>query len=766
MDLELNDEQRALQETVRGIVAKECSPMFVRSVIDDGVDPSRWWATMVELYWPAVAIAEDAGGLGQTWNELAILLEELGRAVDPSPYLATTTQFTPIVRNCGDAEQRHRWLGGVADGAVTGALALGEQAVRASAVGDGWQLDGTVPDVVDGGCADEIALVATADDGPGVFVVNRTAAGGALRVETIPAFDHTAHIAHVTLAGVVVGKRRRLAGHDVAGGMGRSVEEATLGWSITTVGACQRVLDLVLDHVKQRHQFGVPIGSFQAVKHKAVDMYVAIQRARVLAHHAALTIVEDDPQRSVAVSMAKAAAGDCQEVVFQHGIQLFGGMGFTWENDLQIALRRAKLGAVMFGSTSEHRRRVAQDALMSTGAGGGLQFPSEAEAVRAEFAAWLDANTPTAADAAVRARSTADSPPWARRFQRAMFDAGWLLPGQPPELGGRNASLLEQFVIQEELMRRRIYHSFNPQGLSIIAPSILMFGTPEQKERWAIPVLRGEKTAALGMSEPGAGSDLAGLRTRAVADGDGFVVNGQKVWTSGAHDADFILTFVRTDTDVAKHKGISVLIVPTDTPGVTRRPFGSMCAKDDFDFNEVFFDDAYVPKENLVGELNSGWSVATGTLGEERAMLWLTNFERIDDTVRDFAAHVRDTPIAADPITQDWYGNVVIDSAALRLLGHRSIAKMARGEDPAELSILKLFGSEAAQRAANRALETLGPAALDRDRPTAPFNHMNNEHMSSSWFDRYCRSFAGTIAGGTSEIQRNIIAERILGLPR
>jgi len=395
-----------------------------------------------------------------------------------------------------------------------------------------------------------------------------------------------------------------------------------------------------------------------------------------------------------------------------------------------------------------------------------LRFPVETETVRAEFAAWLDANTPAPHEATVRARSTADSPPWARRFQRAMFDAGWLLPGQPPEFGGRNASLLEQFVIQEELMRRRIYHSFNPQGLSIIAPSILIFGTDEQKARWAVPVLRGEKTAALGMSEPEAGSDLAGLRTRAVVDGDGFVVNGQKVWTSGAHDADFILTFVRTDPDVPKHKGISVLIVPTDTPGVTRRPFGSLCDKDDIDFNEVFFDNAFVPKENLVGALNSGWSVATGTLGEERAMLWLTNYERIDDTVRDFAAHVRGTPLADDPTVHDWYGRVVIDAAALKLLGYRSVAKMARGQDPSELSILKLFGSEAAQQAANHALEALGPAALDRLTSTAPFNHMNNEHMSSSWFDRYCRSFAGTIAGGTSEIQRNIIAERILGLPR
>ncbi len=396
-----------------------------------------------------------------------------------------------------------------------------------------------------------------------------------------------------------------------------------------------------------------------------------------------------------------------------------------------------------------------------------LQFSPETEAIRAEFAAWLDANTPPAAVAAAeRATCTTDTPQWARAFQCAMFDAGWLLPGQPPQYGGRSLSLVEQFVINEELMHRRIYASFNPQGLSIIAPSILMFGTPEQIAEFGVPVLRGEKTAALGMSEPGAGSDLAGLRTRAVRDGEEFVVNGQKVWTSGAHFADFILTFVRTDPDVPKHKGISCLIIPTDTPGVTRRPFGSICDPADIDFNEVFFDDARVPAANLVGGLNNGWKVATGTLGEERAMLWLSMYERLDDLIRDFTACAVGTPLADDPITQDWFGKAVIDATALRLLGYRTVAKMAHGKDPAEQSILKLMGSEAGQQAYNLALETLGSAAIDRTTTTGPDNPLNAEVFTASWFERYCRSFAGTIAGGTSEIQRNIVAERVLGLPK
>ena len=211
--------------------------------------------------------------------------------------------------------------------------------------------------------------IPAADSHAAVFIVNRVdaTAAGALVVEPVRAFDHTAHIGRLTLSGAVVAPDRRLVGaepgFDVAAGVAAAVEEATLGWSVMTVGACQRILDLVVAYVKQRYQFGVPIGSFQAVKHKAVDMYVAVERARAVAQYAALTIVEDDPRRTTAVSMAKAAAGECQELVFQHGLQLFGGMGFTWENDLQMALRRAKLGAMMFGSTSDHRRRIAREVL-------------------------------------------------------------------------------------------------------------------------------------------------------------------------------------------------------------------------------------------------------------------------------------------------------------------------------------------------------------------------------------------------------------------
>jgi alkylation response protein AidB-like acyl-CoA dehydrogenase len=392
-----------------------------------------------------------------------------------------------------------------------------------------------------------------------------------------------------------------------------------------------------------------------------------------------------------------------------------------------------------------------------------LTFDAGVEAFRAEFAAFLDGNLPAPSETLERPRSVSHMPQWARRWQRLLFDNGWLLPGQPPEFGGRNATVVQQFVHLEELCRRRIYHSLNPQGVNIVAASLLSFGSEDQKRRWAVPILRAEITASLGMSEPSAGSDLASLRTRAVlcsdSQGDHFVVNGQKVWTSGAHHADVLLAFVRTDPDAPKHKGISALLIPTDTPGVVRRPFPSICAGDDLDFNEVFFTDARVPAENLVGPLNEGWRVANGSLGHERTMMWLGFADRMENVIADWRP--------ATELERDQYATLIMDKQALRLLGSLALASAARGEDDvAAISVLKLLGSEAEQSGTEHALTAAGADGLIHPGQSGPYAPMNLDSYFGSWFERYARSFSGTIAGGTSEIQRNIIAQRVLGLPR
>jgi alkylation response protein AidB-like acyl-CoA dehydrogenase len=344
-----------------------------------------------------------------------------------------------------------------------------------------------------------------------------------------------------------------------------------------------------------------------------------------------------------------------------------------------------------------------------------------------------------------------------------LFDAGWLVPGWPPELGGRNATPVQQMVYFEELARREIWRSYNPQGMSIFAPSVIDFGTEEQKQQWALPVLRAERTTCLGMSEPGAGSDLAGLSTRAELRGDSFVINGQKVWTSGAHHADFCICFVRTDPDAPKHKGISVVLLEMSTPGITVRPLPSLVDRTSWvDFNEVFFDDVVVPRENLLGELNDGWRVANASLGHERGMLWVFETARIDHALELAIDQARRTGRGDKAGVREVLAGAYVDALALRSLGYRGFAKFARGRPSPEHMLLKLFGSEINQKLFLGLTDGLGADALDVELP----ENATRADENWPWVYRYIASFGTTISGGTSEIQRNIIAERILGLPR
>lgn len=405
-----------------------------------------------------------------------------------------------------------------------------------------------------------------------------------------------------------------------------------------------------------------------------------------------------------------------------------------------------------------------------------LHHDAETQAFRDEFLAWVEANLPTADERAEPILSTAHLPPWAAAWQRAMFDAGWLMPGWPPEYGGRNATPLQQLVYHEAVASAQVPRGYNPQGLSIISPSIIERGTPEQIQRFAVPCLRGELTFALGMSEPGAGSDLASLSTRAVRDGDHFVVDGQKVWTSGAQHADWCFTFVRTDPAAPKHAGISVLLIDMSSPGITVRPLPELTDPDHADFNEVFFDGVRVPAENVVGEMNAGWSIATSSLAHERGMLWVSATSGLErELERLVAVASRPLPdgrvLADDTVFRSQVARAHTQVQAMKAMGYRGFAKSARGAEAPEESLLKLFGSEIAQRLAADVVSALGDLALDLDATPTTIDTSTGaswEHSTTgvAWAIRWLRSFNNTIAGGTSEIQRNIVAERVLGLPR
>ncbi|MFF4113137.1 acyl-CoA dehydrogenase family protein [Streptomyces sp. NPDC001714] len=324
MLFEFDAEQRLWQDTVHKAVLRECPPALVRAVADDGADPAPLWRGYVDLGWTELTDPADA-------VELAIVLEELGRATDPTPYLATLTQFAPLAPEFADPARS----GTAVHAGVTATPADG-----------GWILEGTARHVLDGDRADRLAVVTDA----GVFVVPATAVSA---VRT-PVLDPVLHLAEVTFAQVRVGAGDR-GGADPASAR----HLALTGMALTMVGACRRALDLVLGHVRTRRQFDAPIGSFQAVQHKAADMHVAVERARALAYFAALTIAEDDPRRPLAAAMAKAAAGECQALVFRNAVQLFGAMGHTWENDLQFAIKRAKAGELMLGGAAGHRASIA-----------------------------------------------------------------------------------------------------------------------------------------------------------------------------------------------------------------------------------------------------------------------------------------------------------------------------------------------------------------------------------------------------------------------
>ena len=386
-----------------------------------------------------------------------------------------------------------------------------------------------------------------------------------------------------------------------------------------------------------------------------------------------------------------------------------------------------------------------------------LEWSAEDEAFRAELDAFLDEHAPPEAK---EGRDFTEGggfeiPRWAREWQATLFDHGWMVPGYPPELGGRNATPVQTLIYMEELARRRIPRSLHFPGYAIAGPSLLEFGNDEQK-KLAPASIRGDLVWCIGMSEPNAGSDLASLTTRAVLDGDTFVVNGQKVWTSYSMVAAKCFCYVRTDPSAAKHKGISVLIIDMDTPGIDVRPLRHITGAEDF--AEVFFTDVHVPAGNLVGTLNDGWRITMGSLAHERGGLWVQSVAMAQQAVDDLCALARRVGVDGDAGVRRRIAEAYEEVASLRALGYKGFASFAQGSSAPEHSYLKLATSELGKSLYELGMQIQGPFGAVSD----PAFGAENGRWAHSFFV----SFANTIAGGSSEIQRNIIATRILGLPR
>lgn len=396
-----------------------------------------------------------------------------------------------------------------------------------------------------------------------------------------------------------------------------------------------------------------------------------------------------------------------------------------------------------------------------------FKYSEEAEAFRREFRAWLDANPPTKIDndVSIGEFSETGSATWKRHldWHRKMHSGGWVGITWPKEYGGRGATLEQSIVFGEELARTHAPTLVNGLGIALVGPTLMHWATEEQKKRYIPKILSAEEIWCQGYSEPNAGSDLASLQTRAIEDGDDFVINGQKVWTSGAHHADMCILLARTDPQAPKHKGISYFLVDMHSPGITVRPLVQITG--DHGFNEVFFQDVRVPRKNMVGAKNQGWQVAVTTLAFERSSMGSGQARDILTASRELAALARRTPRNSgtawdDSSVRQQLAAFACEASALRYLNLRQLTRKLKGLPPGpEGSGAKLVMSDLTIRTAKFAMELMGPyAQFEQDAPMAV--------EGGKWSYRMLGARMMTIAGGTSEIQRNIIGERVLGLPK
>jgi alkylation response protein AidB-like acyl-CoA dehydrogenase len=375
----------------------------------------------------------------------------------------------------------------------------------------------------------------------------------------------------------------------------------------------------------------------------------------------------------------------------------------------------------------------------------------EIAAFREEVRGWIGTLSPEERDIDGFGNAGEGSYERVLAVRKKLAERGWSAPAWPKQYGGMGATVRQQAVFNEELSYHRVPGP-DVIGINYVGPTLMLYGNDEQKQRFLPPILAGEEKWCQGYSEPGSGSDLASLQTRAVLDGDEFVVNGQKIWTSGAHRADWIFMLVRTDPDAPKHRGISYLLADMKSPGITVRPLINMA--NSHEFNEVFFEDLRIPRDQLVGEMNRGWYVGMATMDFERSAIGGVAGNRRD--LEDLVAELQSRPADIREKYRTEVADRRVEVEVTRMLSMRIISIQESGNVPNyEASVAKLFTSELNQRMARTGMKVLG---LDGTAPRTP--------LHEKWTHAYLRTVPATIAGGTSEIQRNIIATRGLGLPR
>ncbi len=720
--LGVSDDHVALHHAARRFLLDRCPPAVPRALLEagDGDTAERppFWDDLAALGWLGLHLSEDVGGSGYGLSELVVVLEELGRVAAPGPFVPTVLA-SAVIDRYGSDEARARWLPGLADGSITGAVGF---------AGEGAP--------VLGAAAADVVVVWVSGHW---LVVSR-------RDCEVTAAKNVDMTRRAALVGVPDGGSPGASLRDLPDGAIEEVAAVLLG--AEAVGVAAWCVDTAAEYACVREQFGRPIGQFQAVKHRCADMLCALESARAAVWDAARALDETHPSSGVSAADADAVAGaslaaqiagalapEAAVTCTKGCVQVLGGIGFTWEHDAHLYLKRSLAVRALLGGTV-HPWRARTFALARAGARRDVvvDLPPEAAPWRAEVDAFLED------------LRNHDKSEWRAR----MADAGYITPHWPRPFG-RDAGPVEQLVIDEAFRAARVRRPHLQVGAWAL-PTLIAHGSPEQHERWVGPTLRGEIAWCQLFSEPGAGSDLAALTTKGVKVDGGWLLSGQKVWTSMAKDADVGICLARTDPSAPKHEGISCFVVDMTAPGIDIRPLRELTGF--AMFNEVFLSDVFVPDDALVGEPHHGWSAARTTLANERVSMGSGSSFGLG--VQMLLGSVGED----GTVTADELGGLLAEAQALAALGLRLTVR-ALGRDAAsaaepgpESSVRKLLSAEHDQKVQEVGLGLLGSAgALD-------------DGEAAQWLAGFLANRCLTIAGGTSEIQRNVIAERLLGLPK
>jgi alkylation response protein AidB-like acyl-CoA dehydrogenase len=711
MPLAITEDHRALAEVAAAMVAGRAGTAGARRVLLDRDKTDRWWSTdglwkeMVSTGWLGLHLDERFDGQGYGLPELTIVLEQLGRAAVGGPFLPTVA-VSAVIAEAGTDQQRERWLPPLVSGDVVAGIGTnGDVAVRDSTVSAAAVpvLAETAADLFLLPAGDDLVLV-QAGDGVSIRTVDSV---DQLLAPVIVASLDSVHVAEVFpgAAGVAARILRLLAAAEAVGGLGACTEMATA-------------------YAAGREQFGRPIGSFQAVKHHCANMLVDTELATAATWDAARAV---GAEAELAATMAAGHALTAYQRVSLQNVQVHGGIGYTWEHDAHLYIRRATVLQAFAGDQDALRDRVVRLQRDGVRRRQSVDLPEGAEQYR---------------QAALNFRSELEAADVDGR-QRLWARSGYLQSHWPAPYG-RAADSVEQLIIEDAL------DGLDKPSLGLgewVVPTLLQHGSKEQVDRLIWPSLEGELRWCQLFSEPGAGSDAAAVATKATRVDDGWVVSGQKVWTSDAVNCQRGLATVRTDPKVRKHKGITAMIIDLSDPAVQIRPLTEITGETLF--NEVFFDDVFVPDRDVVGGVNDGWDVAMAAFGNERVSIGGGSVTMTADALIDLLERHRpgDSGVARE------VGALLIESYTLATLNLRQAARAVFDTGPGiEGNIAKLFGAEHAQRVAELALRIADRAILVGEEPKVVHDYLFSRCL--------------TIAGGTSEIVRNLIAERILGLPR